>query len=90
MIRWHHPELGSVAPLRFIQLAEETGLIIPIGEWVLKTACAQTSAWHRAGYRLTVAVNVSGRQFQQKKTCRSWCSRFSTAQAWTPLISNWS
>ncbi|MFC3107052.1 amino acid permease [Undibacterium arcticum] len=66
LIRWHHPELGSVAPLRFIQLAEETGLIIPIGEWVLKTACAQTSAWHRAGYRLTVAVNVSGRQFQQK------------------------
>ena len=66
LIRWHHPQLGSVAPGRFIALAEETGLIIPIGEWVLKTACAQASAWHRAGYPLTVAVNVSGRQFQQK------------------------
>ena len=66
LIRWYHPQLGAVAPSRFIPLAEETGLIIPIGEWVLKTACAQASAWHRAGHPLTVAVNVSGRQFQQK------------------------
>lgn len=66
LVRWRHPELGSVAPMRFIQLAEETGLIIPIGAWILKTACAQASAWHRAGHPLTVAVNVSGRQFQQK------------------------
>ena len=66
LIRWHHPELGSVAPNRFIPLAEETGLIIPIGEWVLKTACAQAGAWRQAGHWLTVAVNVSGRQFQQK------------------------
>ncbi|MBC7454687.1 MAG: amino acid permease [Massilia sp.] len=66
LIRWHHPQLGAVAPSRFIPLAEETGLIISIGEWVMKTACAQASAWHRAGHPLTVAVNVSGRQFQQK------------------------
>ena len=66
LIRWQHPQLGTVAPARFIALAEETGLIIPIGLWVLKTACAQASAWQRAGYPLTVAVNVSGRQFQQK------------------------
>ena len=66
LIRWHHPQLGVVSPARFIPLAEETGLIIPIGTWVLNTACAQASAWHRAGFRLSVAVNVSGQQFQQK------------------------
>ena len=66
LLRWHHPELGCVAPARFIPLAEETGLIIPIGAWVLNTACAQASAWHAAGHALNVAVNVSGRQFQQK------------------------
>lgn len=66
LIRWHHPELGSIAPGRFIQLAEETGLIISIGEWVMKTACAQVGAWIQEGFRLTVAVNVSGRQLQQK------------------------
>ena len=66
LIRWQNPTLGSVAPGRFIQVAEETGLIVQIGEWVLKTACAQASAWHQAGYPLTVAVNVSGRQLKQK------------------------
>jgi diguanylate cyclase (GGDEF)-like protein/PAS domain S-box-containing protein len=66
LIRWHHPKLGLVLPSRFIPLAEETGLINPIGEWILRTACAQTQAWHEAGYReLSVAVNLSGRQFRQ-------------------------
>ena len=66
LIRWHHPELGMVPPLSFIPLAEETGLIVPIGEWVLKTACRQAQAWHDAGFiGLTMAVNVSARQFQQ-------------------------
>ena len=66
LIRWNHPEMGSIPPGRFIQLAEETGLIIPIGEWVLKTACAQVSAWRKEGFQLNVAVNVSGRQLKQK------------------------
>ncbi|KAF3997018.1 amino acid permease [Glaciimonas immobilis] len=66
LLRWRHPKLGFVAPARFIQVAEETGLIVSIGEWVLRTACAQASAWNDAGYSLTVAVNVSGRQLNQK------------------------
>ena len=67
LLRWHHPELGWVSPARFIPLAEETGLILPIGEWVLRTACAQAKAWHRAGHLgLSMAVNMSARQFQQQ------------------------
>ncbi|HSI57482.1 MAG TPA: EAL domain-containing protein [Ideonella sp.] len=65
LIRWRHPELGMVSPARFIPLAEETGLIVPIGEWVLRSACTQLKAWHEAGHLgLCVAVNLSARQFQ--------------------------
>ncbi|WP_298239574.1 cell division protein ZapA [uncultured Bradyrhizobium sp.] len=67
LIRWHHPEFGKVSPARFIPLAEETGLIIPLGEWVLRQACRQLKAWHDAGRRdLTMAVNVSARQFHHQ------------------------
>jgi diguanylate cyclase len=67
LIRWHHPELGFVAPGRFIPLAEETGLIVPIGEWVLRSACATSEQWVKQGLGdLCVAVNVSGAQFRDQ------------------------
>ena len=66
LIRWHHPDLGLILPAQFIPLAEETGLILPIGEWVLRIAAAQGKAWQQAGLPpLFVAVNVSARQFRQ-------------------------
>ena len=65
LLRWHHPELGLVSPANFIPLAEEIGLIVPIGEWVLRHACAQASAWRSQGYQITMAVNLSARQFRQ-------------------------
>lgn len=64
LLRWHHPDLGVVAPMQFIPLAEETGLIILIGKWVLKTACAQNIAWQRQGFPpLNMAINLTERQF---------------------------
>ncbi|MFQ3456847.1 GAF domain-containing protein [Bradyrhizobium sp. UFLA01-814] len=64
LLRWTHPELGKVSPGQFIPLAEEIGLIVPIGRWVLKEACAQNMAWQRRGLRaVTMAVNLSPRQF---------------------------
>ena len=64
LLRWQHPELGMVAPVKFIPIAEETGLIVSIGKWVLKTACKQNVAWQKRGLpQLNMAVNVSGRQF---------------------------
>jgi len=64
LLRWAHPEFGMVAPLQFIPLAEETGLIVPVGRWVLKEACAQNMAWQRHGLRpISMAVNLSPRQF---------------------------
>lgn len=66
LIRWNHPELGMVSPAQFIPLAEETGLILPIGEWVLKQVVAQGKAWQQAEFPpLSLGVNVSARQFRQ-------------------------
>jgi EAL domain-containing protein (putative c-di-GMP-specific phosphodiesterase class I) len=66
LIRWKHPELGMVSPAQFIPIAEENGLIIPIGDWVIKTACEHVKIWHGKGFRnLRVSVNLSARQFQQ-------------------------
>jgi EAL domain-containing protein (putative c-di-GMP-specific phosphodiesterase class I) len=71
LIRWNQPELGMVGPVKFIPLAEETGLIVPIGEWVVRTACRQCKAWQDAGLpAVTVAVNISARQFREKNLLR--------------------
>ena len=67
LIRWQHPRLGLLPPVEFIPMAEDTGLILPIGDWVLRTACNQVALWDLAGLgNLRIAVNVSARQFQQK------------------------
>lgn len=68
LLRWHSPELGTVPPSAFIPVAEETGLILPIGEWVLRNACLQAKAWRDEGLPpLRMAVNVSGQQFMLKE-----------------------
>jgi diguanylate cyclase (GGDEF)-like protein len=65
LVRWRHPELGMVPPLDFISIAEDTGLIVPLGEWILRTACEQNAAWQRTGFMpFRVGVNLSLRQFQ--------------------------
>ncbi len=67
LIRWNHPSEGLVYPGDFIALAEETGLIVPIGEWVLKTACRRARAWQDKGLEpIRISINVSARQFQEK------------------------
>ncbi len=66
LLRWHHPERGIVSPAEFIPLAEETGLIVPIGRWVLEKACAQNKAWQNKGLaKVRVSVNISAVQFRQ-------------------------
>ena len=82
LLRWHHPERGIVPPLDFIPLAESTGLIVPIGDWVLRTACRQNKAWQLAGLPpLCVAVNVSARQMREA----DWSQRVAAALADTGL-----
>jgi diguanylate cyclase (GGDEF)-like protein len=66
LVRWQHPERGLIPPSEFIPFAEETGLIVPLGNWVLRQACMQNKAWQRRGVgHMVVAVNISGVQFQQ-------------------------
>jgi diguanylate cyclase (GGDEF)-like protein/PAS domain S-box-containing protein len=66
LLRWHHPEKGIIPPDQFIPLAEDTGLILPIGEWVLRTACCQAKAWQEAGLTdISMAVNVSPKQLHE-------------------------
>ncbi len=66
LVRWRHPDAGPISPAQFVPQAEASGLIVPIGEWVLRTACAQNKVWQACGFpSLRVAVNLSARQFRQ-------------------------
>jgi diguanylate cyclase (GGDEF)-like protein len=65
LLRWNHPTAGEMSPDTFIPLAEENGLIVPIGRWVLEQACAQSAAWSSAGHKLNLSVNVSARQLER-------------------------
>lgn len=64
LLRWRHPELGNISPYEFIPVAENTGMIIPIGKWVIQEACKQIRIWQSAGNRIKIAVNVSALQFE--------------------------
>ena len=82
LIRWRHPELGLIPPGEFIPIAELSGLIVPIGEWVLRTACAQARRWHELGFpSLTVSVNLSSRQFQHTDLVRQVASALAETRA---------
>ena len=66
LLRWHSPEEGSVPALEFIPVLEETGLIVPVGHWILKTACREAALWHDAGFSFQVYVNLSVKQFHDQ------------------------
>ncbi|MCP4090190.1 MAG: EAL domain-containing protein [Gammaproteobacteria bacterium] len=74
LVRWHHPEMGLVSPIRFIPIAESIGIIIPLGEWVLREACTKMKMWQESGFTLNrISVNVAGQQIQRSdfvKTAR--------------------
>lgn len=83
LLRWYHPQRGWVSPATFIPIAEETGLIVPVGYWVLRSACEQLAKWsHQAAYAsLTISVNVSSVQFQQPEFVRDVEGLLATTQA---------
>ncbi|MDH2435657.1 EAL domain-containing protein [Pokkaliibacter sp. MBI-7] len=74
LLRWHHPELGAIAPSEFIGIAEDCGLIIPIGEWVLTEVCTQLTEWQRIKPDLRVSINLSGYQLRNEPAMASLCA----------------
>jgi diguanylate cyclase (GGDEF)-like protein/PAS domain S-box-containing protein len=87
LLRWQHPEKGLIPPAEFIPVLEETGLIVPAGEWVMRTACAQIKAWREAGLPSSpIAVNLSARQFQQKGLEDSICRVLRESAVAPPLL----
>jgi len=87
LLRWQHPDRGLVPPSEFIPVLEETGLIVPAGEWVMRTACAQIKAWREAGLPSSpIAVNLSARQFQQKDLEDSICRVLRESAVAPPLL----
>ena len=90
LVRWRHPNLGIVPPTKFIPLAEETGLILPIGRWVLEEACRQAVIWRNAGSDLRMSVNLSARQFEQQDLAHKWSSQSSRNQESPLKASIWS
>ena len=82
LIRWRHPQIGLIHPIEFIPLAEETGLILPLGEWVLAEACRQQIAWQTEGMPpLKIAINMSSRQFRQEDLSERVSAIFATTGA---------
>jgi diguanylate cyclase (GGDEF)-like protein len=65
LVRWRHPKHGVIAPDRFIKIAEDSGLIVPMGRWIMRTACQQAAAWQRQGHPLGIAINISARQLDE-------------------------
>jgi diguanylate cyclase len=81
LLRWHHPERGTISPVEFIPLAEEIGLIVPFGEWILRAACKQNKTWQLAGLtKIRVAVNVSARQFRDGQFIQTLVNSLETSK----------
>src|SRR5690606_28739715 len=70
LLRWEHPEAGFISPAQFVPVAEETGIIVPLGSWVLRQACRQGMQWLKDGYEIQIAVNLSQRQFTEDDLVR--------------------
>ncbi|MBK6569292.1 MAG: EAL domain-containing protein [Burkholderiales bacterium] len=82
LIRWQHPQIGLVHPIEFIHLAEETGLIIPLGEWVVKEVCLQQVRWREQGLApMKIGINMSARQFRQEDLAERIAAVFASTQA---------
>lgn len=87
LVRWIHPEHGLISPVEFIPIAEETGLIVPIGEWILQTACEQAKLWQVQGFpKLRISVNLSARQVQQKNLVEKISSILKTSELEPELL----